>query len=131
MLRNENRLFGRHFETVHIFYIFFLKYGCDWCIHIWCKNNLKSLVGKWFPLGGSMEPRLCTNGGAGYLMQLSVNKWESNNKTLFQVRVSSPNLRSVGLVNWFFTSELGVLWAELFKTWVLGAAIWTKKKKKK
>ena len=29
MSRNENRLFGRHFETVKIFYIFFLKYGCD------------------------------------------------------------------------------------------------------
>ena len=30
MLRNENRLFGHHFETVHIFYIFFpRKYGCD------------------------------------------------------------------------------------------------------
>ena len=27
--RNENWLFGRHFETVQIFYIFFLKYGCD------------------------------------------------------------------------------------------------------
>ena len=23
MSQNENRLFGRHFETVHIFYIFF------------------------------------------------------------------------------------------------------------
>ena len=29
MMRNENRLFGRHFETVQIFYIFFLKFGCD------------------------------------------------------------------------------------------------------
>ena len=29
MTQNENRLFGRHFETVQIFYIFFLKYGCD------------------------------------------------------------------------------------------------------
>ena len=29
MRRNENRLFGRHFETVQIFYIFFLKYDCD------------------------------------------------------------------------------------------------------
>ena len=29
MTRNENRLFGRHFETVQIFYIFSLKYGCD------------------------------------------------------------------------------------------------------
>ena len=29
MTWNENRLFGRHFEKVEIFYIFFLKYGCD------------------------------------------------------------------------------------------------------
>ena len=29
MTRNENRLFGRHIETVQIFYIFSLKYGCD------------------------------------------------------------------------------------------------------
>ena len=29
MSQNENRLFGRHFETVHIFYIFSPKYGCD------------------------------------------------------------------------------------------------------
>ena len=27
-----------------------------------------------FLWGGSMEPPLCTNGSAGYLMQLSVNK---------------------------------------------------------
>ena len=27
--QNENRLFGRHFETVQKVYIFFLKYGCD------------------------------------------------------------------------------------------------------
>ena len=29
-------------------------------------------VGKWFSRGGSMEPPLCANGSAGYLMQLSV-----------------------------------------------------------
>ena len=29
MTQNKNRLFGRHFETVQMFYIFFLKYGCD------------------------------------------------------------------------------------------------------
>ena len=80
MMRNENRLFGRHFETVQIFYIFSLKYGCDKCIYIWCKDNYKIPVGKWFSLGGSMEPPLCTNGSAGYLMQLSVNQWYSVNK---------------------------------------------------
>ena len=73
MTQNENRLFGRHFETAQIFYIFFfLKYGCDLCIYIWCKDILKTSVGKGFYLGGSMEPPLCTNGSAGYLMQLSV-----------------------------------------------------------
>ena len=30
-------------------------------------------VGKWFSLGGSMEPPLCTNGSAWYLMQLILN----------------------------------------------------------
>ena len=29
MMRNENRLFSRHFETVQIFCIFPLKYGCE------------------------------------------------------------------------------------------------------
>ena len=29
MMRNENWLFGHHFEMVQIFYIFFLKYDCD------------------------------------------------------------------------------------------------------
>ena len=39
MTRNENRLFGRRFETVQIFYIFSLKYSCDLCVYIWCKDN--------------------------------------------------------------------------------------------
>ena len=30
-------------------------------------------MGKWFSLGGPWNPPLCTNGSAGYLMQLSVN----------------------------------------------------------
>ena len=30
-------------------------------------------VGKWFSLGVPWNPPLCTNGSAGYLMQLSVN----------------------------------------------------------
>ena len=29
MTQNENRLFGLHFEMVQIFYIFFMKCGCD------------------------------------------------------------------------------------------------------
>ena len=32
-----------------------------------------------FLWGGSMEPPLCTNGSAGYLMQLSVNRGISQN----------------------------------------------------
>ena len=58
------------------YFIFFpLKYGCDQCIYIWCKDNLKIPVGKWFSLRGGGVPwntPLCTNGSAGYLMQLSV-----------------------------------------------------------
>ena len=65
MSRNENRLFGRHFETVHIFYIFFQKYGCNQCIFIWCKDNLKIPVGKWFFKGGSMEPPFALTGVRG------------------------------------------------------------------
>ena len=48
MTQNENRLFGRHFETVQIFYIF------SWnlvviSVYIWYKDNSKKiLVGKWF-----------------------------------------------------------------------------------
>ena len=57
MTWNENRLFGRHFETVQIFYIFpwnmvvisVYTYG----VKIIKKKNP---VGKWFSLGGSMEP---------------------------------------------------------------------------
>ena len=30
------------------FIFFFLKYGCDYCNYIWCKDNLKIPVGKWF-----------------------------------------------------------------------------------
>ena len=49
MSRIENRLFGRHFETVYIFYIFFPEIWF-WLvyIYIWCKDNYKIPVGKWF-----------------------------------------------------------------------------------
>ena len=74
MTRNENQLFGRHFEMVQIFYIFFPEIWF-WLVYIhMCKDNLKIPVGKWFSLGGvPWNPPLCTNGSAGYLMQLSVN----------------------------------------------------------
>ena len=43
--------------AVHIFYFFFLKYGCDYCIYMWCKDNFKNSGGKMvFLRGGSMEP---------------------------------------------------------------------------
>ena len=48
---------------------------------LWCKDNLKIPVGKWFSLGvpwNPPPPPLCTNGSAGYLMQLSV-------KTMFHI----------------------------------------------
>ena len=53
MTPNENRLFGRHFVTVQIFYIFsrnmvvIIVY-----IYIWCKDNLKIPVEKCFSQGG-------------------------------------------------------------------------------
>ena len=40
-----------------------------------------------FLWGGSMEPPLCTNGSAGYLMQLSVNGWQ-----LAKVKKSIPDM---------------------------------------
>ena len=39
--------------------------------------------------GGSMEPPLCTNGSAGYLMQLSVNtleKWRNRSSVLYYLK---------------------------------------------
>ena len=63
MTRNENRLFGRHFETVQIFYIFFPEMVVI-SVFIWSKNSGGKVVFS-FP----WNPPLCT----GYLMQLSVN----------------------------------------------------------
>ena len=50
-----------------------------------------------FLWGGSMEPPLCTNGSAGYLMQLSVNpvldkKFGGREKTHVRARMSICNL---------------------------------------
>ena len=54
-------------------------------------------MGKWFSLGGSMEPPLCTNGSVGYLMQLSVKAHKSTN--LMQIPLLSQktsNLTKIG-----------------------------------
>ena len=66
MMRNENLLFGRHFETVQTLYIFFLKYGC---VYTYGVKIIKKL--RW-ESGFLKEPPLCTNGSAGYLVQLNV-----------------------------------------------------------
>ena len=78
MTRNENRLFGRHFETVQIFYIFFSWNMVVISVYTYGVKIIKKF--RWesgFLWGGSMEPPLCTNGSAGYLMQLSVTVWEN------------------------------------------------------
>ena len=56
MTRNENRLFGRHFETVPIFYIFFPEIWL-WLVYIYGVKIIKKF--RWesgFLKGGSMEP---------------------------------------------------------------------------
>ena len=80
MTRKENRLFGRHFETVQIFYTFslfseiWLWLVCTYIlyiyiyIYIWCKNNFK------IPGMKVVFFSLCTNGRSGYLIQVSFNK---------------------------------------------------------
>ena len=94
MSRNENRLFGRHFETVDIFYIFFPEIWL-WLVYIYgVKIITKFGWESGFLKVGSMEtpPPLCTNGSAGYLMQLSVNIVNS---------VCFPKV--LGLISVFFT----------------------------
>ena len=73
MTRNKNRLFGRHFETVQIFYIFSWNMVVISVYTYGVKITKKIPVGKWFSLGVPWNPPLCTNGSAGYIMQLSVN----------------------------------------------------------
>ena len=73
MTRNESRLFGRHFETVQIFYIFFSWNMIVISVYTYGVKIIKKF--RWesgFLWGGSMEPPFCTNGSAGYFMQLSV-----------------------------------------------------------
>ena len=74
MMRNENRLFGRHFETVQIF-IFFSWNMIVISVYTYGAKIIKKFRREsGFLWGGSMEPLLCTNGSAGYLMQLSVKQ---------------------------------------------------------
>ena len=46
--------------------VYIFIYGVKIILKIWWESG--------FLKGGSMEPPLCTNGSAGYLMQLSVKK---------------------------------------------------------
>ena len=76
MTQNENRLFGRHFETVQIFNIF------SWnmvviSVYVYGVKIIKNWESGF--LGGSMQPPLCTYGSAWYLMQLNI-KTGANNK---------------------------------------------------
>ena len=74
MTRNENRLFGPHFETVQIFYFF----SWNMVVISVCTYGVKIIKKiRWesgFLWGVPWNPPLCTNGSAGYLMQLSVNR---------------------------------------------------------
>ena len=57
MSRNENRLFGRHFETVQIFYIFFPEIWLWLVYYTYGVKIIKKF--RWesgFLWGGSMEP---------------------------------------------------------------------------
>ena len=78
MTRNENRLFGCHFETVQIFYTFSLNMVvisvCTYGVKIIKKFRWES----GFLWGVPWNPPLCTNGSAGYLMQLSVKESNTN-----------------------------------------------------
>ena len=56
MTRNENRLFGRHFETVQIFYFFFWNMVVISVYTYGVKIIKKIPVGKWFSLGGGGVP---------------------------------------------------------------------------
>ena len=51
---------------------FFLEYGYDLRMYIWCKNHFKIPVGKCFLKGVPGTP-VCSNGRSEYLMQLTVN----------------------------------------------------------
>ena len=70
MTRNENRFFGRHFETVQIFFFFSRNMVVISVYTYGVKIILKIRWESGFLWGGSIP--LCTNGSAGYLMQLSV-----------------------------------------------------------
>ena len=50
-----------------------------------------------FLWGGSMEPPLCTNGSAGYLMQLSVNQSDLSSNLYTMINLKATN--NVGIVS--------------------------------
>ena len=69
MTRNKNRLFGRHFETVQHFQIFFAELwffmACTYMLQISLQNSGGKVV---FLRGGSMEPPFGTNGSKSTLV---------------------------------------------------------------
>ena len=76
MTQNENWLFGRHFETVQIFYILFSRNMVLISVYIHGAKVIKKYLWKsGFLWGGSMEPPYAPYGSAGYLMQLSVKPY--------------------------------------------------------
>ena len=59
MSQNENRLFGPHFEMVHIFYILFSWNMVVISVYIYGVKIIKKFQSRWesgFLKGGSMEP---------------------------------------------------------------------------
>ena len=70
MTRNENRLFGRHFETVKIFFSWNVVVISVYTHGVKIIKKFRWESG--FLWGVPWNPPLSTNGSAGYLMQLSV-----------------------------------------------------------
>ena len=69
MMRNKNRLFGRHFETVQHFKFFFAELWFFMTCYIYGANFIAKF--RWesgFLRGGSMEPPLGTNGSKSTLV---------------------------------------------------------------
>ena len=69
MTQNKNRLFGRHFETVQDLKLFFAELwffmSRTYVVQISLQNPGGKMV---FSGGGSMEPRLGTNGSKSTLV---------------------------------------------------------------
>ena len=68
MTRNKNRLFGRHFETVQHFKIFFAELWFFMTRTYMVQISLQNSGGKVVFSGGSMEPPLGLNGSKSTLV---------------------------------------------------------------